>query len=58
VRSTVFPLYLLSTRCWLSERVPRALIRDLRGAQGDMWRDAGQARHLARRLLQVLKNWD
>jgi hypothetical protein len=57
VRSTVFPLYLLSMRCWLSERVPRALIRDLRGAQGYMWRDAGQAGHLARRLLQVWKNW-
>jgi biotin carboxylase len=57
VRSTVLPLYLLSPACWGRAIAPRALLRDLRGAQGAMFREPGQAMHLLSRLVRVGRNW-
>jgi hypothetical protein len=48
----VFPRYLLSPRYWRPRGALRAL-RDLLGPQGDDWRDAGFARHLAARLYRL-----
>jgi hypothetical protein len=48
----VFPRYLLSPRYWRPHGALRAL-RDLLGPQGDDWRDAGFARHLAARLYRL-----
>ena len=57
VDSAVLPLALLSPGAWRKPGALTAVLGSCRGAQGRIWRPAGQGIHLAHRLLRVARNW-
>lgn len=57
VESSVFPLYLLAAAHWRGLRALGELVEDLRGPQGEPWREPRQAAHLLHRLVRVGRNW-
>jgi hypothetical protein len=57
VDCAVLPLAMLSPEAWRAPGALAATVRSLRGAQGRIWRPAGQGMHLAHRLVRVARNW-
>lgn len=57
VDCAVLPLAFLSPAAWRAPGACAAALRSLRGAQGRVWRPAGQGMHVAHRLVRVARNW-